>query len=415
MIDSLEKTVLSVAQLTQLLKTTLESSFYGLTLQGEISNFKNPGSGHWYFQLNDESAAIQAVMFKNKLWRVQFTPKDGDVVIVTGSITIYEKRGSYQIVCETMKVAGTGDILALLEERKRTYARLGYFDESRKRPLPADIRRVAVVTSPTGAAVRDIIQVMGRRDDTVHITVLPSAVQGEGAGKSIAAQIRAANRFNLADVIIVGRGGGSLEDLLPFSEPCVIEAIHDSTIPVVSAVGHEIDWALSDFVADLRAPTPSAAAELVTSDKASRLERIRVLKKNMADAMHANVRLARSLVERFSIPVMSDYFMRRLQTMRMTLDYSRSAMAEGMQDTLKRERHRLALIRRELAGLSPLAVLARGYSITTLMDSTTIVTDANMAPSGSRIGITLATGRLQAVVTATETQYEEDPCHTKPM
>ncbi|MFA6706587.1 MAG: exodeoxyribonuclease VII large subunit, partial [Sphaerochaetaceae bacterium] len=237
MSDSLRNVTLSVGQITQLLKQTIEQSFYGISLRGEISNFRPASSGHWYFQLNDEAATISAVMFKNRHWKLSFVPKDGDVVIVVGSIGIYEKRGTYQIVCESMEQAGTGDILALLEQRKRLYEKKGYFAPEHKQPIPKDPKRVGVITSPTGAAVRDIIQVMTRRNDTIDIIVLPAPVQGEDAAAIIAAQIQAANRLKVADVLIIGRGGGSLEDLLPFSDPQVIEAIYASEIPIVSAVG----------------------------------------------------------------------------------------------------------------------------------------------------------------------------------
>ncbi|PKL12695.1 MAG: exodeoxyribonuclease VII large subunit, partial [Spirochaetae bacterium HGW-Spirochaetae-8] len=284
MSDLLGDVVFSVSDLTKLLKTTLEGSFYGLTLEGEISNFRPASSGHWYFQLNDAN---------QKSWRIPFVPKDGDIVLVTGSISLYEKRGTYQILCETMVRSGKGDILALLEERKRAFAEAGFFDASLKRTLPRYPKRVGVVTSPTGAALQDILQVLGRRNNGIDIVILPAPVQGDGAAQVIADQLHAANRLELADVLIVGRGGGSLEDLLPFSEQCVIEAIVASHIPVISAVGHEIDWALSDYAADLRAPTPSAAAELVSESRSEQLERIASLKQAMAGAVSQKIALTR--------------------------------------------------------------------------------------------------------------------------
>ena len=398
MSDSLRNVTLSVGQITQLLKQTIEQSFYGISLRGEISNFRPASSGHWYFQLNDEAATISAVMFKNRHWKLSFVPKDGDVVIVVGSIGIYEKRGTYQIVCESMEQAGTGDILALLEQRKRLYEKKGYFAPEHKQPIPKDPKRVGVITSPTGAAVRDIIQVMTRRNDTIDIIVLPAPVQGEDAAAIIAAQIQAANRLKVADVLIIGRGGGSLEDLLPFSDPKVIEAIYASEIPIVSAVGHEIDWAISDFVADLRAPTPSAAAELVCSDKRARLEELASYRQSMTVAIRGRITLAQTLAHRFSLPVMSDYFMRTLQTIRMSLDYAKLSIGQQMHERIVRSKHALELVSGQLHNLSPSAILARGYSITMLEKTNEVVRESSQVASGDTVAIVLANGKLKATV-----------------
>ena len=256
--------ILSVSQLTSRIKDMLEGRFSRITLEGEISNLKPASTGHLYFYLKDEHAVISAVMFKGRMRGLSFTPTDGTLVRANGSISVYAPRGNYQIVVESMELAGTGNILLMLEERKRRLAAEGLFDQDRKRPLPSFPQRVAVVTSPTGAALRDILQIMGRRNPKISVTVLPCQVQGADAAPAIARMIAVANAYKLADVLIVGRGGGSLEDLLPFSEEVVVRAVAESQIPVVSAVGHEIDWALSDLAADMRAPTPSAAAELVS-------------------------------------------------------------------------------------------------------------------------------------------------------
>ena len=253
---------MTVSQLTDLIKEFLESSFPDLTIEGEISNYRPSSTGHIYFTLKDDKAAISAVMFKTRSKSLTFTPQDGMKVKVTGSLSVYAQRGSYQIIVNSMEELGTGNILQLLEERKKRLAMEGLFDSENKKSLPFFPLKIGVVTSPTGAALRDILQIVKRRNKLVSVIVLPCPVQGNDAAPYIAQQIKTANEFNIADVLIVGRGGGSLEDLLPFSEEEVVRAVAASEIPVISAVGHEIDWALSDFAADVRAPTPSAAAEL---------------------------------------------------------------------------------------------------------------------------------------------------------
>lgn len=396
--DMFSDTVFSVRDLTTLIKTTLEGSFYGLTVEGEISNFRPASSGHWYFQLNDREAAIQAVMFKQRTWRLPFVPKDGDAVTVTGNISVYEKRGTYQIICESMIRSGTGDILAMLEARKREFAETGYFDQSLKRPLPRFPRRIGVVTSPTGAAVQDILQVLERRNRAIDVIVLPAPVQGEGAASIIAAQIRAANRLRLADVLIVGRGGGSLEDLLPFSERCVIEAIVDSAIPVVSAVGHEIDWALSDYAADLRAPTPSAAAELVSMDRTEILALFSKAVGQMADIVGNRITAARGKTALFTPRLMADYFGRRIEGTRLRADDAREQMGRAITERLRANRHDLTVWERQMEALSPLAVLKRGYAIVTRMTDKSVVTDARMVAQGDEVSVRLSKGSITALV-----------------
>lgn len=388
--------VFTVSDLTSLIKQTLEGAFYGLAVEGEISNFRPASSGHWYFQLNDKDSAIQVVMFKQKSWRLPFVPKDGDRVRVSGNISVYAKRGSYQLICESMAKTGTGDILALLEERKREFANAGYFDAERKKALPSFPKRIGVVTSPTGAALRDILQVLGRRNPTIDIIVLPATVQGEGAGRTIAAQIGAANRWNLADVLIVGRGGGSLEDLLPFSERCVVEAIVTSDIPIVSAVGHEIDWALSDFAADLRAPTPSAAAELASPDINELVEDMRLQVKQMAHTLGNRIALARSRTNLFTPVRMKEYFSRRLEQAHLRTDDARQQMQHIVENRLTEAKARWNTLHRQLDALSPMAVLDRGYAIVTRLEGKDIVTSARMLKEGDSISIRFAQGKAEA-------------------
>lgn len=388
---------LSVSELTSLIKTTLEGSFYGLTVEGEISGFRPASTGHWYFSLKDSSAVIGCAMWRSSIPRVGFVPKDGMKVTVTGSISVFEPRGNYQIICTSMRVSGEGDILIMLEERKRKYAALGYFDESLKKPIPIRPGKAAVITSPTGAALQDILQITGRRNNGMDIIILPAVVQGAEAAQTIAARIKEANDFLLADVIIVGRGGGSIEDLLPFSEECVIEAIHQSKIPVISAVGHEIDWALSDYVADMRAPTPSAAAELVCESSMDQLEKLNKLRRSMYDSINGKLNEVKLKLSAFSRTGAKAQLDNRLNSFRMALDSSVSEMEHGMKMLVSLRSSKAELLKQKIKALSPLAVLDRGYSIVTDKDGKTIKS-VSQTGNGDKIGITMSDGRISASV-----------------
>lgn len=262
--------VLSVTQLTQAIKLSLEATFPLLSVQGEVSNFKKQGSGHLYFTLKDSQSQISAVMFRSPAGSLLKLPKEGDKVIVKGELTVYPPRGNYQLVVQELHFAGIGELLLQLEALKAKYRDLGYFASEHKKPLPSLPKRIGIVTSPTGAVIQDILHVLDRRQTSFHVILNPVKVQGDGAAEEIAQAIEQFNAFRLVDVLIVGRGGGSIEDLWAFNSPLVIEAIHRSFIPVISAVGHETDNTLSDLVADLRAPTPSAAAEIVLAETVQR-------------------------------------------------------------------------------------------------------------------------------------------------
>ena len=388
---------LSVSELTSLIKTTLEGSFYGLTVEGEISGFKPSSSGHWYFSLKDQNAVINCCMWRSSIPRVAFKPKDGMKVVVTGALSVFEPRGTYQLICTSMKVAGEGDILAMLEERKRRYDSLGYFDQAKKKPIPVRPGRVAVITSPTGAALQDILQITGRRNSAMDIIILPAVVQGVEAAASIAARIKEVNDFFLADVMIVGRGGGSIEDLLPFSEECVIEAIHQSQIPVISAVGHEIDWAISDYVADLRAPTPSAAAELVCESSIDQKEKVQRLRADMTEAMLSKVNAVKLRLAAFSPESARAQLENRLNRRRMMLDSLSTSIQHSMSRLLSDRKAKAQLLTHKLQALSPLAVLGRGYSIVTDKNGNVIKSVSGVS-AGDDISIKLSDGRILADV-----------------
>ena len=394
-----------VSEITKLVKQLLEAQFYDLRVEGEISNFHPSSTGHLYFSLKDKDSMLQAVMFRGRSSSLNFKPEDGQLVIARGNISVYAKRGNYQLICESLVKAGDGDILALLEERKRLLAAEGLFDESRKRPLPLYPGRVAVVTSPTGAAIRDILRVIGRRNAGIDLIVLPAPVQGEAAAEIIARQIRTANRHQMADVIIVGRGGGSLEDLLPFSEEIVVRAIAESEIPVISAVGHEIDVTLSDLAADLRAPTPSAAAELVSSNREELLTRVRDIEAGMSSKVATRVERIRLLLRQFTPELLERNFQALMQPLLLRLDDTREQLIRGMGDCVTKAKHKTEILARELRAHSPRRTLERGYAIVTEAKTETegqkLVTDSSKITAGQRIRIHLAKGRLGAQVEET--------------
>lgn len=273
--------ILTVSELTQAIKAHLEPKFFHICLKGEITNFTQQASGHLYFNLKDEVSQIACVLFKNVAGTLTKIPKAGDKVVIKGSLSLYVPRGQYQIVVNQMQHEGVGDLLLKLHELKDKLQKKGYFDPEHKKPLPKYPKTIGVITSPTGAVIHDILNVLQRRFKGFHLILNPVKVQGLGAEKEIAQAIYDFNRYKLADVLIIGRGGGSLEDLWAFNEECVVEAIFASEIPIISSVGHETDVSLSDFAADVRAPTPSAAAELVIKEKSLQLEFLTKAKKTL--------------------------------------------------------------------------------------------------------------------------------------
>lgn len=278
---------LSVSELTKAIKFKLEADFSRVCVQGEISNFKRQSSGHLYFTLKDSSAQIQAVMFSRDASSLSQEPKIGDQVEVVGELNVYPPRGNYQIIVRSLKASGLGQLLLLLEERKKKYLQLGYFDLEKKKKIPVSPKTIGVITSPTGAVIRDILQILTRRSRGFHVLLNPVRVQGEGAKEEISQAIDLFNDYQLADVLILARGGGSMEDLWPFNESLVVESIFKSKIPIISAVGHETDTTLADLAADLRAPTPSAAAELVSFESHKTIEKLESYSQNIERAIYS--------------------------------------------------------------------------------------------------------------------------------
>ncbi|MBP9573209.1 MAG: exodeoxyribonuclease VII large subunit, partial [Kiritimatiellae bacterium] len=382
--------VWKVSELTRRIKGTLEGAFGSVWVEGEISNLRRPASGHAYFTLKDATSQLRAVMFRSALAGVSLPLKDGLQVRGYGQITVYEAAGDYQIVLRKLEAAGEGELMLRLEALKKKLAAEGLFALERKRPLPALPQHVGVVTSPTGAAIRDILQVLKRRFGNLHVVVAPVRVQGAGAAEEIAAAIDLLNERSGLDVLIVGRGGGSLEDLWCFNEEIVVRAIVRSRIPVISAVGHEIDWTLSDLAADVRAPTPSAAAEMVVKSKAELERRVADAARRLGLGAQAAVLAWRNRLDRAArTPILRD----PLQVVRQrqqTVDYlgvrlhnALAGLPQLVRQRAETSAHRMELAMRlrlaessralqhaqaQLRLLNPKAVLTRGYSLTRLPD-----------------------------------------------
>lgn len=391
----------TVSQITHLIRELLEEEFFRVTVEGEISNFRPSSTGHLYFSLKDEQAVLSAVMFKNRLAGLSFQPADGMKVKAHGSISVYAKRGNYQLICESLVQAGAGELLAMLEQRKARLAALGLFDQERKRPLPLFPARVAVVTSPTGAAIRDILRVLKRRNAGLDLVILPCPVQGDGAAELIARRIRTAGEFRLGDVIIVTRGGGSLEDLLPFSEETVVRAVAESPIPVISAVGHEVDFTLSDLAADVRAPTPSAAAEMVSASRLELGSKVQSLRGAMVETLRARLERARLLTGQFSADNLQRSFQGFVQPFYLAVDELRQGLEMAAERRLQPLRHRLELLRETLAASSPLAVLQRGYAVVRHTRSGRVLLSPQGVAAEDMLDIRLHRGALRAAVKET--------------
>ena len=393
-----------VSEITKCIKDYLEGEYYSIQIEGEVSGFKPSSSGHYYFTLKDSSAAISAVLFSRSVKNAGYLPKDGDLVVVTGSVTVYAKSGNYQIVCSYIEKAGQGDIFAELEKRKQRLAAEGLFDEERKRPIPPYPKRIGVVTSPSGAAIRDILRVLKRRNNTIDLVILPAPVQGDEAAPIIAAQIRRANMFKLCDVLLVSRGGGAPEDLLPFSDEEVVRAVAASEIPTISAVGHEIDVVLTDFAADLRAPTPSAAAEVVSREAENVIDRIQECSQSIKDEMLDRLDRARLVMENCSKENLKRSMENLLDDMHQSLDDQHEDLVRSVQDILKENRHRLELISGSLRASSPESILKRGYAAVYNKSADQYAGSAASIKAGDRLNITFWDGTAAAVA---EKQGEE--------
>lgn len=388
--------ILTVSRLTALIKEVVEENFVQVLVEGELSNFAAPSSGHYYFSLKDEKAQIRAVMFRPQNRLLPFRPDTGMRVVCSGRVSLYDQRSEIQLVVETLEPKGVGSLQVAFEQLKSKLAAEGLFAEGRKRPLPPFPKTVGVVTSPTGAAIHDILHVLRRRHAGVRVMLRPVRVQGEGAAMEIAEAIADLNRFREVDVLIVGRGGGSLEDLWAFNEECVARAIYASATPVIAAVGHEVDYSIADFVADLRAPTPSAAAEMVVKSRLELEGHLDHLILRLAGQMRGRLDLLREKVEGLA---------RRLQSPAQRLDLCRHRLEDlerrlhrAMGTALKGGDSRVATLAGRLDDLSPLRILARGYAIALDEKTGLAVRDAGMLAPGDRLRVRFARGSVRAAV-----------------
>ena len=433
-----EPKVLSVSDLNKHIRQILEGRFPQIWLKAEISNFKAHTSGHFYFSLKDSKAQISAVMFRGQTQSLKFRPEDGMEVLVRGKITVYEPRGNYQMFCEMIEPVGAGALQKAYEQLKAKLQKEGLFDQARKRPLPAHPRHIAIVTSPTGAAIRDMLNVLGRRSRGVHITIIPCKVQGDAAPGEIVEAIKLAQKLKDIDVMIVGRGGGSIEDLWAFNDERVARAIAAVRVPVISAVGHEVDFTIADFVADLRAPTPSAAAELVVQNAAHLVTRLKQLSRSLTLNLAARLEASRDQLSYVSkrlidpqrmlqdASIRSDELVQRLQYSFAQNLHKRQSRIELLRSRLGSPREKLErlhdlrltldlrlraatqlLVRAKqdrvvknmavLDSLSPLKVLDRGFSM--VMRGEQIISEANELKAGDAVTIRMCKGSVDATIT----------------
>ncbi len=369
-----------------------------LQVRGEISGFKRHSSGHLYFSLKDASALVRCVMFKGQALRLDFRPEDGMQVRICGYAALYARDGSFQLYVQSMQQEGAGALYARFAALRQQLEQQGYFDPAHKKPIPYLPRCVGVVTSGTGAAIQDVMQIIGRRFPKMPVCLCPVRVQGEGAAFEIAAGIREMNRQRVADVLIVGRGGGSIEDLWAFNEPVVAQAIYESELPIISAVGHETDFTIADFVADLRAPTPSAAAELAVPAYDDCAAALASLFSRLGMSLSAGLVRRRDRLDLllhgagFGMPA------RRLADARFSLDAARQRLQHCGEQRFSAARHQLAALRGKLASLDPDAVLGRGYAVVRAADGGVLLSVDDIRPEMA-ISVRLRDGGLSAVVT----------------
>lgn len=432
--------IVTVSELNRQSKELLETYLHQVQVTGEISNLARPSSGHWYFTLKDQRAQIRCAMFKSRTQYLTFLPKEGDQVVVNASVSLYEARGDYQLIVNGMKSAGEGALQLAFEELKKRLHQEGLFDAQYKQAIPKHPKHLGIVTSPTGAAVKDILSVLKRRFPNLPVSIYPTQVQGQQAAGQIAEAINRANRDNICDVLIVGRGGGSLEDLWPFNEELVARTIFHSRIPIISAVGHEVDTAISDFVADLRAPTPSAAAELVSPDRFEWLGRfeqieralIRIIQNRIAqqnfhvvqlvkrlrhpkdklnenmqrldmaemrlkNAMNARLQAQKSRLQICQSSLSQFKPDKQLALMQQTNDQLSKRLVKAMQSNLQKWQQALSQQVEVLNAVSPLSTLSRGYAINST-ENGQVIHSHDQVKQGDTLIAQLHEGKLHCTI-----------------
>jgi len=396
--------ILTVSEVNKYIKDMIsrDGILSGLWVKGEISNFKNHYSGHFYFSLKDEKSVLKCVMFRSNASLLPFVPEDGMKVIIRGYVSVFERDGQYQLYAEEIQPDGIGALYIAFEKLKKKLEAEGLFDAAKKKKLPYLPKAIGVVTSSTGAVIRDIINVLSRRFYNFNLKLYPVQVQGEQAAGQIAAAVRRFNELENVDVIIVARGGGSLEDLWPFNEEIVARSIYESRIPVISAVGHETDFTIADFVADVRAPTPSAAAELVMPERAVVENRLDSLKLRLRNAVMKKTAMERLLLRKIEGSVAFRQPLNKIYQERMLLDVQKKYMQKALSALNTNYRNKLSLLAATLDTLSPLKSLARGYSITKSKKDGSLVRSVHAVSIGDRLEINLMDGRLGCTVESIE-------------
>lgn len=390
---------LTVRELTAYIKQLVDSDMLlsNVCVTGEISNFKWHSSGHMYFSLKDQDAVIRCVMFRTYNARMRFMPEEGMQVIVRGYVSVYAPGGTYQLYVEEMQPDGTGSLYLAFEQLKRKLEALGWFAQERKKPIPRLPRAIGIVTSPTGAVIRDMLNVLQRRYPNVRVIIYPSAVQGVEAPAQLIRGLKYFNDVKNVDVIIIARGGGSLEDLWPFNDEGLARAIYESDIPVISAVGHETDFSISDFVADLRAPTPSAAAELAVPEKSALKERLAIYERSLANSLLMRLKRERERIAALSSARSLTRPYERIDALRQQLDGRLRELAWIGRTKLDKHRAVLASLAGRLDALSPLTVLSRGYAIVQ-KEAGSVVKSIKTIMPGDRITVRVADGKFGARV-----------------
>ena len=395
----MQQQILSITQVNEYIRGKMDQDqlLVQLTVRGEISNYKMYPSGHHYFTLKDENAALKCVMFKASAARLRFRPENGMKVIAMGRITVYPRDGAFQLYCSAMSMDGVGDLYAAFEQLKAKLAAQGLFAPEHKKPLPPFPGTIGIVTSSAGAAIHDMLRILNKRYPLTRVRLFPVRVQGAEAPGEIAAAIRYANHYRLADLLIVGRGGGSIEDLWAFNDERVAYAIYESRIPIISAVGHEPDVTISDYVADLRAATPSNAAELAVPDRAALLQNMDAAASAMASALAGRLRHAR---QRLAVLSQSPALISPtgyLEQRGKNLEHLKTRLIAAQTQQLQHKRQRFIAATSKLDAMSPLKVLSRGYSIVNA-DNGNILRSVYQTAPGGKIRVTLSDGSLSAVV-----------------
>lgn len=387
--------ILTVSDVNRYIKSLMayDGVLSSVWVRGEISNYKRHYSGHLYFTLKDAGSLLKCVMFKTAADKLLFEPENGMKVMIRGSVSVFERDGVYQLYAEAMKADGVGDLHVAFEQLKAKLQAEGLFADSRKQPIPTMPHTIGVLTSETGSVIRDILNVLTRRFYPIHVKLYPCAVQGEGAARQLAGGVAYFNREKNCDVIIIARGGGSLEDLWPFNEEVLARAIADSEIPVISGVGHETDFTICDFVSDLRAPTPSAAAELAVPELTALQKKLASYKERVLHIPDANLRVKKQQLEKVR---QRDFFRNPSGTVkdsRLTLASIQEDLEELMKQALKEARHQNGLLAARLDALSPLKILSRGYGVVQDGQGATVTTVAGVQV-GDSVAVRLQDGKL---------------------